>query len=162
MTEFATAISCDPDLGAALATALAQATADLTGRPGLAVVFASQAYADIETIATRLTAALPGVPFIGGTSSGCIFDTASCGEHGVSVSLVGGGDLRATTRAVTPTSVDLLEVASTAGELRRLADEHAREGRGELTCLTFAPSQGIIGDALVAALKKGAQPRTRS
>lgn len=136
---------------------MALARADLGDEPpALAIVFASDGYPALETLSERIAGHVPGVPFVGGTSGGCVFDGARCGYMGVCVVLLGGDDLRVETRAVAITSADLLEVATAAGELRLLADAHAAEGRGELTCLAFAPSRGIVGDALVAALKKGA------
>jgi len=157
MTLFSSAVSCAPVLGDALDEAMARARAAFGDQaPSLAIVFASDGYPSLETLGARIAEHLPGVPFVGGTSGGCVFDAARFGYTGVCVALLGGDDLRVETRAVAITSADLLEVATAARELRVLADAHAEEGRGELTCLAFAPSRGIVGDALVAALKKGA------
>jgi len=163
MTRFATAIARDGALDSALDRAIGQAKAALDGAPiSLAIVFASRSYEGIATIADALRARLPGVRFIGGTSTSCVFDMRPGGEHerayerrGVSVSLVAGEDLVATTRAVHATSGDMLEVVAAAREIRAEAREHEGLGRPELTCLAFAPSH-YTGDTLVAALKKGA------
>ncbi|MBK6464520.1 MAG: FIST C-terminal domain-containing protein [Myxococcales bacterium] len=162
MTLFSSAVSCAPILVDALDEAMARARADLGDHtPSLAIVFASDGYASLEAVAGRVAEHLPGVPFVGGTSGGCVFDTTRFGYMGVCVALLAGGDLRVETRAVPIVSGELLEVATAAEELRLLADAHAEEGRGELTCLAFAPSRGIVGDALVAALKKGATARAQ-
>ena len=156
MTRFATAIATESGLDVALAHAIGEARSSLGDEPRIAVVFASQSYEGIETIDERLRASLPGVPFVGGTSAGCVFDTEHYADRGVSISLVGGSDIAAVTRSVSVSTQEVFEVAAAARELRKLADGHAREGRGELSCLSFAPSRNIVGDALVAALKKGA------
>jgi hypothetical protein len=157
MTRFATALATDGALDLALSRAVDEAVASLGGAiPKLAVVFASQTFDGIANIATGIATRLPGVPFVGGTSAGCVFDTTRYSELGLSVSLVGGSDLAATTRTVKVSSTEVIEVAAATRDLRKVADEHARDGRRELSCLAFAPSRGIIGDALVAAMKKGA------
>lgn len=159
MTRFATAIATEPVLEEALNRAIAEARTRLGVEPALAIVFASAKYDGIATIADLLRKRMPGVPFLGGTSAGCVFNGSQYANVGVSVSLIAGtvgSDLATTTRSVVVVSSEVLEVVATARELRKLADGHAREGRGELTCLAFAPSRTIIGDALVAALKKGA------
>lgn len=156
MTRFATALATDGELDLALERAVDEAIASLGTDPKLAVVFASQKLEGIGSIADRIRARLPGVPFVGGTSAGGLFDTTRYSELGVSVSLVGGSDLATTTRAVMVSSSEAIEVAAATREVRKIADGHARDGRGELACLAFAPSRSIIGDALVAAMKKGA------
>lgn len=155
--HFSSAVSSAPALGDALDEAIALARAEFGDLvPSLAIVFASDSYPELDTIGGRIVERLPGVPFVGGTSGGCVFDAAHFSYRGVCVVLLGGDDLRVETRAVAITSTDLLEVATAARELRHLADGYAEQGRGEFTCLAFAPSRGIVGDALVAALKKGA------
>jgi hypothetical protein len=157
MTAFATAISREPTMAAALDEALALARAGLgAAQPRLAVVFASFGLLGLEGIADALKARLPEVPFLGGTSAGAVFDSTDFAPRGLSVTLVGGDDLRASSRVVRGARGDGLEIAKEARELRKLADDHVFAGRGELACLAFAPSRGIVGDALVAALKKGA------
>lgn len=157
MTAFATAISREPSMAAALDDALALARAGLDGAaPRLAVVFASFGLLGLEGIAEALKERLPGVPFLGGTSAGAVFDSSGYEPQGLSVTLVGGDDLRASSRVVKGARSDGLEIAKEARELRKLADDHVFAGRGELACLAFAPSRGMVGDALVAALKKGA------
>ena len=156
MTRFATAIARDGALGSALDRAIGQAKGGIGDEPiSLAVVFASPRYEDIATIADLLRAKLPGVRFVGGTSAACVFDTEHYEAHGVSVSLLAGADVAATTRAVVTTSTDLLEVAAAARDIRAEARAHEAEGRRELACIAFAPCQ-YTGDSLVAALKKGA------
>jgi hypothetical protein len=157
MTRFSTALATDSVLADALDSAVQAACASFgEGDPALAVVFASHRYSGIDTIAAALRQRLPGVPFLGGTSAGAIFCREQYAEVGVSVSLIGGADVAATTQAVRVATADALEVAVAARTLRLMGDVHAGAGRGELCCLAFAPSRGHIGDTLVAALKKGA------
>lgn len=156
MTRFATALADDGALGPALDRAIEKARAEIDDEhPSLAVVFASKKYEGIGRIDELLRARLPGVPFVGGTAGSCIFDGTSHHPDGVSVSLVSGDDLCASTRAVATAGGELLEVADAARDIRAEARAHEQKGRPELACLAFAPSH-VTGDTLVAALKKGA------
>lgn len=161
MTRFATATATDTALETALARALDEARAAIVVPPKLAVVFASLRYEGLWRMSELLRTHLSEVPFVGGTSASCVFGPDAYAKSGVSVSLLGGDDVEVATRTVVPTSVELLEVVAAARDIQARSDQETPKGRGELCCLAFATSRHIVGDSLVAALKKGASARAQ-
>ena len=124
--------------------------------PKLAVVFVATGGRDgreADEVFDALRAELPGASIVGGTASGAVIGPDGFAREGVSVVLL-GGDLEVATRSVRVESETQLEVVPVARELLAEADEAARQGMRQLTCLLFAPGSRD-GDSLVAAVRKG-------
>ncbi len=160
MLAFGAGMSGGDTASAAARAALAQAAATVAA-PKLAIVFVSASYADADAASAAVAEAFPGVPIVGGTSAACVLGPAGSAAHGVSVVLVGGTGVEIATRTVPIRSPTLVEAVPAAEELAASADEAARRGYVHYACLVFAPSLAVDGEALVAAVRKGAGARAQ-
>jgi hypothetical protein len=141
--------------------AVEQAKAALAGsKPALAIVFASASYPDVDAVVQTVRDAVGDVPLVGGTSGACVIGNEGCAARGVSVVLL-GGDLEVEVRTVAASTPDLLEAVPAAEALAHAADGAARRGYPHFACLVFAPGLSIDGEALVAAVRKGAGARAQ-
>lgn len=138
-------------------TEAAAAVAD----PKLAIAFSSASFADVDELGDALSGALPGVPVIGGTSAACVLGPDGSASRGVSVVLVGGTGIEVASREVAIGAPALVEIVPVAAALAREADAAAKRGYVHFTCLVFAPSMAVDGEALVAAVRKGAGARAQ-
>lgn len=123
--------------------------------PRVALVFFSPSYADVPELPAALHAALGDVPVVGATAGGCVFGSGGLAARGVAVVLL-GGELEVTIRAAEATSSELLEVVPAAEEITARAIDAAGRGLIHHACLVFAPGIYVDGEALVAAVRKGA------
>lgn len=125
--------------------------------PKLALVFASPSYDDLNGVQAAVEERL-GVPavVVGGTSGGCVFGTSSVARVGVSVALLGGDDIEVVTRVARFSSPTLIEAVPAAEAVAEAAGAAAKRGFVHYTCITFAPGMQVDGEALVAAIRKGA------
>jgi methyl-accepting chemotaxis protein len=81
--------------------------------------------------------------------------------RGVSVVLVGGDDIEVASVAAELDPPLLLGAVPAAERVARDADEAARRGFAHYACLVFAPGIFVDGEALVAAVRKGAGARAQ-
>lgn len=162
MITFGSGMSTAPSAVAAAREATEQALA-ATGhaRAKLAIVFASASYADVEKAARAVRDLAGDMLIIGGTPGACVFDTTSIASRGVSVVLVGGDGIEIESRTAPRTTPALLETVPAAEWIARAADAAAQRGFGHHTCLVFAPGIVVDGEALVAAVRKGAGARAQ-
>jgi hypothetical protein len=128
--------------------------------PALAIVFASLGYTDVAEVAAAVREAVGDVPIVGGSSGACVFADEACAARGVSVVLL-GGDVLVDVRVARLRSPDLVDVVPAAEAVAKAADAASRKGFGHYTCLAFAPSVVVDGEALVAAVRKGAGARAQ-
>jgi hypothetical protein len=129
--------------------------------PKLAIVFVSVSYADAAAVPAQIRARLGGVPVVGGTSGGRLFDHGSSARQGVSVTLLGGADLEVAIVSAEMGAPDLLETVPAAEEIAREADRSAERGFIHYACLVLAPGIFADGEVLVAAVRKGAGARAQ-
>lgn len=160
MLAFGAGMSGGDTATAAVRAAVTQALATVAA-PRLAIVFVSASYADADAVSAAVAEMVPGVPIVGGTSAACVLGPGGSARHGVSVVLVGGTGVEIVSRTVAIASPTLVEVVPAAEELSAHADEAARCGCVHYTCLVFAPSLAVDGEALVAAVRKGAGARAQ-
>ena len=154
---FAAATSTERDASDAANVAMSRALAELGGQePRLAFVFASASYADIDCVPITLARQVAGIPVIGGTAAGAVFDGGRVVSRGVLVALLGGDDVRVMTATAPIASPTLIDVVPAGARIRQAAERAASEGFEQALCLGFAPSVGVDGDAFAAALRKGA------
>jgi hypothetical protein len=118
-------------------------------------------YPDRDALVPAVREIAGDVPIVGGTSAACVIGPEACARYGVSVVLVGGDDLEIATRAAPIASPDVVEAVPAAEALARDADAAARRGFDHFACLVFAPGIFVDGDALVAAVRKGAGARAQ-
>jgi hypothetical protein len=116
--------------------------------PRLAIVFASPAYEGLDRVPHLIETELGSVPLVGGTSGGAVFDGSCVAPRGVLVALIGGDGVRATTVTAPIGSPELIDVVPAGSRLL-----------AEALCMAFAPAVHVDGEALVAAVRKGAGPR---
>ncbi|MDP9152515.1 MAG: FIST C-terminal domain-containing protein, partial [Myxococcota bacterium] len=160
MTAFAAAVDTSSRGVEAAGTAAARALTELSdAKPVLAVVFASVSYDDLDGIPAAVERELGGVPLVGGTAGGALFERGVVATRGVLVALLGGDGVRATTTTAAISSPELFDVVPAGARLLSAADDAAREGFEESLCLVFAPAAHLDGDALVAAARKGTGAR---
>jgi hypothetical protein len=160
MIHFAAAVSTAGDPAEAAREAAGRARAAMGSHvPRLAVVFAPADSPGLDGIPRVLEGELGSLPLVGGTSGGAVFDGKGVAPRGVLVALVGGEGVRALTCTAPLGSPELLDVVPAAARLLAEADRCANDGLGEALCLAFAPSSNVDGEALVAAVRKGAGPR---
>lgn len=142
--------------------AATQALATLGGQtPRLAIVFASVSYPDVESAARAVRSVVGDAQIVGGTSGACVFGGDRVSPHGVSVVLVAGDGLEVEARTARLDSPTLMEAVPVAAKVARAADQAAQRGLGHFACLVFAPGISVDGEALVAAVRKGAGPRAQ-
>jgi hypothetical protein len=163
MSSFGSGISSASRAVVAAGEAARQARAALGDTtPKLAIVFSAVTYEDLDQLEPAVREVVgQGVPIVGGTSGACVFDSNECARYGVSVVLVGGDDLEVATQTAPLGSPDLVEVVPAAESIARAADDAARRGFAHYTCLVFAPGLFVDGEALVAAIRKGAGARAQ-
>lgn len=142
--------------GIAAREALERARAQLgQAEPKLAIAFASADYDDPGEVPRALAEALGDVPIVGGAPTAALIGPEGHPSRGVSVVLLGGEDLRVATSSADALSPDHISVVPAAQEIAREADEARQAGLSSVSCLVFAPG-GVDGEALVAAVRKGA------
>lgn len=129
--------------------------------PKLALLFASVSYADLAVAPRALRDVVGNVPIIGGTSGPCVLGPSGTVARGASVVLLGGDDLEVAYRTARLDAPHHVAVVPAAREIARAADEAARRGLVHHVCLVFAPGIHVDGDALVAAVRKGAGARAQ-
>jgi hypothetical protein len=139
----------------------AASTLRLLGReaPKLALVFASVDYADLGDVSGAVREVVGDVPILGGSSGAGLIGPDEVAARGVSVVLLGGDHIEVpfeTARLGLPTLVDVVPAAQ---RIAKAADEAARRGLGHYACLVFAPGVIVAGEALTAAVRKGAGAR---
>lgn len=129
--------------------------------PKLAIVFASVSYPDVGEVPGAIRGIIGDVPIVGGTSGARVLGSGGVAAQGVSVVLLGGDDIETATRVAELGSPDLLGIVSPAQELSIAAEAAAARGLRYFSCLVFAPAIFVDGEALVAAVRKGAGPRAQ-
>jgi hypothetical protein len=146
----------------ARATEEALERAAISSTAKLAIVFASATYEDLEHVPRIVRAAVGAdVPIVGGTAGGAVVGHDGIERRGVSVVLIGGDDIEARAETARLESQDLLDVVPAARRIACAADVAASSGFTHLTCVVFAPSIYVDGEALVAAVRKGAGARAQ-
>ncbi len=153
------------------AAASAQAAARDAGRqaraafgdetPKLAIVFVSLGYSDVDEVPAALRSAIGDVPIIGGSAGNSVVGPTTVASRGVSVVLLGGNDLAVATCKAALGSPELVDVVPCAREIAKAADEAATSGLVHFACLVLAPGIFVDGEALVAAVRKGAGARAQ-
>jgi hypothetical protein len=118
-------------------------------------VFASRSVEDLGGIPAEIRAVLPDIPIVGGIAGDALFASGAVHPQGVLVALIGGVGVRATMTSVEIQSADLVEVVPAGARVRAAAEQARRDGFEEAVCLVFAPANGIDGEALAAAVRKG-------
>jgi hypothetical protein len=162
MPKFGSGMSSAASAVEATRQAIAKAMVALAGeRPKLAIVFASVSYADIDDVGPTLEVELAGVPVVGGTAGGCLFAGDGLSGRAVSVVLLGGDDLEAEHGIAECNTPACLETVAAAEGIARAADAASRRGFEHYTCLVFGPGIFVDGEALVAAVRKGAGARAQ-
>ncbi|MBX3206344.1 MAG: FIST C-terminal domain-containing protein [Labilithrix sp.] len=130
-------------------------------KPKLAIVFGSVSYPDIASAPRAVREIVGDVPIVGGSAGACVLGPRGIASRGVSVVLLGGDDIEVATREVELGGPELVEVVPAAQQIARGADEAAARGLEHCVCLVFAPGIHVDGEALVAAIRKGAGPRAQ-
>jgi hypothetical protein len=129
--------------------------------PKLAVVFASASYDDVESAALAVRGIVGDAQIIGGTAGGCVYANGAVASRGVSVVLIGGDGIEIEARTAQLDSSSFVAAVPTAEKVARSADRAARQGFSHFACLVFAPGISVDGEALVAAVRKGAGARAQ-
>ena len=132
-----------------------------TATPKLAIVFGSLGYPDAERVPRAIREVVGEIPLVGGSSGACVLGPRGTAQRGVSVVLLGGEDVEVETRIARIEGRDLVEIVPAAQEIAHAADDAATRGLEHHTCLVFAPGIFVDGEALVAAVRKGAGPRAQ-
>jgi hypothetical protein len=146
----------------AAAQARASAPAFEKQTPKLAIVFASVDYEDVSSVPAAIGEIIGAdVTIVGGTSGAGVIGPTSVAARGVSVVLLGGDDIDVMTQAAPLGSPELVDVVPAAQRIAAAADEAARGGHPHYACLVFAPGIFVDGEALVAAVRKGAGARAQ-
>lgn len=157
MISFGSGMSAATTATLAAREAATQAVQMLGGRTAkLAVVFASASYDDVESAARAVRDVVGDAQIVGGTSGGCVFDGRTSAPRGVSVVLLGGDGLEVAARTAPLGSASYMETVPAAEKVARAADAAARDGFNHFACMVFAPGVAVDGEALVAAVRKGA------
>ncbi len=129
--------------------------------PKLAIVFASLGYPDVDEVPAALRSAIGDVPIVGGSAGNSVVGPSTVSARGVSVVLLGGDDLAVATGKAALGSPELVDVVPCGRAIAKAADEAARSGLVNFACLVFAPGIFVDGEALVAAVRKGAGARAQ-
>jgi hypothetical protein len=130
---------------------------DADRTPKLAIVFASVAYDDADrAIAGVRELVGTEVPVVGGSSGACVLGPKGVAARGVSVVLLGGDAIEVRCEIAEMGSPELVDVVPAAARIARAAEEASGGGREHFACLVFAPGIFVDGEALVAAVRKGA------
>ncbi len=162
MIAFGSGMSAASTAVTAAKEAAAQAMITLQGQtPKLAIVFASASYPDVELAARAVRSVIGDAQIVGGTSGACVFGGDRVASLGVSVVLVGGDGLEVESRTAKLGSHTYVETVPAAERVAQAADQAAQRGFGHFACLVFAPGISVDGEALVAAVRKGAGARAQ-
>ncbi len=162
MIAFGSGMSAAASAVAAAKEAAAQALKTLQGQtPKLAIVFASASYDDVEQAARAVRGVVGDAQIVGGTSGACVFGGDKVAARGVSVVLLGGDGLEVESRTAPLGNHTYVETVPAAERVAQSADRAAQRGFGHFACLVFAPGISVDGEALVAAVRKGAGPRAQ-
>jgi len=157
MIAFGSGMSAAATATLAAREAATQALETLQGQtPKLAIVFASVSYPDVELAARTVRSVVGDAQIVGGSSGACVFGSDTTASRGVSVVLVGGDGLEVESRTAQLGSPSLMETVPAAEKVAQAADRAALRGFGHFACLVFAPGISVDGEALVAAVRKGA------
>jgi hypothetical protein len=157
MIAFGSGMSAASTATLAAREAAAEALAGLAGQtPKLAIVFASATYPDVGAAARAVRDVVGDAQIVGGTSGACVFGGDRVAPLGVSVVLLGGDGLEVQSRIAILGSASLVETVPVAASVARAADVAASRGYGHFACLVLAPGLVVDGEALVAAVRKGA------
>jgi hypothetical protein len=155
-------MSAGASAAVAASAALTSAKRGFPGTPKLALVFVSVSYPDADRAATIVREELGAdVPLVGGTAGGCVLGPEELAPRGVSIVLVGGDDVEVHCAEGVLDPPHLLGAVPAAERVARAADDAARRGFGHYACLVFAPGIFCDGEALVAAVRKGAGARAQ-
>lgn len=127
----------------------------------LAVVFVSADLPGLDDVGEALEP-LGDTPVVGGISSGTVFalEPGTVPLRGASVALIGGEGIEVSSRVAETVSPSLVELVPEAAALADDATKAARRGLGHFTTLVFGPSLVVDGEAVVAAVRKGAGVRS--
>jgi hypothetical protein len=162
MIAFGSGMSAAATATTAAREAATQALAMLRGQTAkLAIVFASVSYPDVAAAARAVRGVVGDAQIVGGTSGACVFGGDNIAPLGVSVVLLGGDGLEVESRTARLGSLSLVETVPAAEKVAQAADRAARRGFGHFACLVFAPGILVDGEALVAAVRKGAGARAQ-
>jgi hypothetical protein len=162
MIAFGSGMSAAASAVVAAKEAAAQALKTLQGQtPKLAIVFASASYDDVEQAARAVRSVIGDAQIVGGTSGACVFAGDKVSARGVSVVLLGGDGLEVESRTAPLGNHTYVETVPAAERVAQSADRAAQRGFGHFACLVFAPGISVDGEALVAAVRKGAGPRAQ-
>ena len=168
MAAFGSGMSSAPSGVDALRDAVAQARVGLgSSTPVLAILFASVSYADANEIPALARELLPNVPIVGGTSGHGLVGPIDFSFLGVSIVLLGSergaphDDLEVSAEEAPIASAELLDTVTAGARIAAAADAAALRGFAHFTCLVFAPGVFVDGEALVAAVRKGAGARAQ-
>jgi hypothetical protein len=157
MISFGSGMSAAPTAKVAAREAAADALAALRGSaPKLAIVFASASYPDVASAARAVRSVVGDAQIVGGTSGACVFGGDRVSAFGVSVVLLGGDGVEIESRIAKLGSATFVETVPAAAQVARAADVAARRGLPHFACLVLAPGISVDGEALVAAVRKGA------
>lgn len=128
--------------------------------PRVALVFFSPSYGDVGELPATFRELLGETPVVGATAGGCVFGGGGLAARGVAVVLL-GGEIEVVVRSAEATSSELLEVVPAAEQVAAEAIVAAQRGFANHVCLVFAPGIFVDGEALVAAVRKGAGAGTQ-
>ncbi|MDB4937548.1 MAG: hypothetical protein JWP87_4520 [Labilithrix sp.] len=162
MITFGSGMSAAATATGAAREAATQALATLHRQtPKLAIVFASAGYADVAEAARAVRSVVGDAQIVGGTSGACVFAGDRVASRGVSVVLLAGDSLDVESRTAQLGSPMFVETVPAAEKVARAADRAAERGLDHFACLVFAPGLSGDGEALVAAVRKGAGARAQ-
>jgi hypothetical protein len=157
MITFGSGMSAAASATIAAREAATQALRGLGGQtPKLAIVFASVSYADVDDAARTVRSVVGDAQIIGGTSGATVFDGERVSPRGVSVVLLGGDGIEVESHTAPIHAPAFVEAVPAAEKLAQAASHSATRGLNHFMCLVFAPSVLVDGEALVAAVRKGA------
>lgn len=157
MISFGSGMSAASTATLAAREAATHALAMMQGHaPKLAIVFASASYDDVESAARGVREIVGDAQIVGGTSGGCVFDGHRIAARGVSVVLLAGDGIDVLARTAELASPSYVEAVPAAEKVALAAERAERQGFVNFACLVFAPGVGVDGEALVAAVRKGA------
>jgi hypothetical protein len=162
MLKFGSGLSTASSAASAARAAAIQAQTALgDGTPKIAILFASKSYSDLADAPAAVREVLGPLPIVGGTSGACLLGPESIATHGVSLVVLGGDDIEVALASADLRSPELVDVVPAASQIARAADDAAKAGLMHYACLVFAPGIHVDGDALVAAVRKGAGARAQ-
>ncbi len=161
MIEFGCGMSSVSSARSAAREAAQQALASLGVPPKLVLVFASVSYDDFDEIPAAVRAVSGSAIILGGSSGGCVLGPERCDSRGVSVVMLGGTGIEVEARVAPFESADLLEIVPSLNSIAAAADAASARGFAHYACLVFAPGIVVDGEALVAAVRKGAGARAQ-